>query len=79
MQCFRLYFLWYILVSAGAERGELNAADWRFIFLIAYPPMGLVLAWILSLCAAAFRDCRFGAHGSLARLARCELDVASRF
>ena len=66
-------------MSASAGRGELNAADWRFVLLIAYTPMGLVLAWTLSLCAAAFCDCHFGDHVLLARLARCELDAASGF
>ena len=65
-------------MSASAGRGELNAADCHFVFLIAYTHKGLVLAWILSQCAAAFRDCHCGAHGLLARLARCELDAASR-
>ena len=56
-------------MSASAGRRELNAADCCFVFLIAYMHEGLVLAWILSQCAAAFRDCHCGAHGLLARLA----------
>ena len=31
-----IVFLGHILVSASAGRGELNAADWSFVLLVAY-------------------------------------------
>ena len=71
--------LGHILVLASAGRGKLNAADWRFVLLIAYPPMELFLVWVLALWAAAFGDGRFGIHGLLASIARPELNAAFRF
>ena len=69
MQCVHRYILGHIVLSASARRGELDAADWCFVLLIAYLPMELFLACVLALGAVASCNGRFGAHGSLASIA----------
>ena len=71
--------LGHILVSASAGCGELNAADWRFVLLIVYPPMELFLACLLALWATTSRVVHFGSHGLLAGVAHRKLDAAFRF
>ena len=42
-------------------------------------PKELFLAWVLALWSVAFRDGQFEAHGVLASVAHCELDMVVDF
>ena len=42
-------------------------------------PKELFLAWVLALWSVAFRDGHFEAHGVLASIAHCELDMVVDF